>query len=164
VGEAADTVAILVIVVLNAAIGFVQEYRAEKAMEALKQMAAPAARVLRDGKVSAIPGAEIVPGDLVLLEAGAIVPADMRLVEAVQLKVEEAALTGESVPVEKHTRALREELLPLGDRSNMVFKGTVVTYGGAPGWSSARGWARSSGRSPPCSRRKRRSRPRSRNA
>ncbi len=133
VGEAADTVAILVIVVLNAAIGFVQEYRAEKAMEALRQMAAPAARVLRDGRVSAVPGAEIVPGDLVLLEAGVIVPADMRLVEAVQLRVEEAALTGESVPVEKHARALREELLPLGDRSNMVFKGTVVTYGRGTG-------------------------------
>lgn len=133
VGEAADTVAILVIVLLNAAIGFVQEYRAERAMEALKRMAAPAARVLRDGKVSAVPGAEIVPGDLVLLEAGAIVPADMRLVEAVQLKVEEAALTGESVPVEKHTRALREELLALGDRSNMVFKGTVVTSGRGTG-------------------------------
>ncbi|MCU0531354.1 MAG: HAD-IC family P-type ATPase, partial [Syntrophales bacterium] len=133
VGEAADTVAILVIVILNAVIGFIQEYRAEKAMEALKQMAAPAARVLRDGQVSAVPGAEVVPGDLALLEAGAIVPADMRLVEAVQLKVEEAALTGESVPVEKHTRALREELLPLGDRSNMVFKGTVVTYGRGTG-------------------------------
>ena len=133
VGEAADTVAILVIVVLNAAIGFIQEYRAEKAMEALRQMAAPAARVLRDGRVSAVPGAEIVPGDLVLLEAGVIVPADMRLVEAVQLRVEEAALTGESVPVEKHTRALREELLPLGDRSNMVFKGTVITYGRGTG-------------------------------
>jgi Ca2+-transporting ATPase len=133
VGEAADTVAILVIVLLNAAIGFVQEYRAERAMEALKRMAAPAARVLRDGKVSAVPGAEIVPGDLVLLEAGVIVPADMRLVEAVQLRVEEAALTGESVPVEKHTRALREELLALGDRSNMVFKGTVVTSGRGTG-------------------------------
>jgi len=132
-GEVADTVAILCIVLLNAVIGVVQEYRAEKAMEALKEMAAPMVRVLRDGKVSAVPGAEIVPGDLVLLEAGAIVPADMRLVEAVQLRVEEAALTGESVPVEKHTRALREELLPLGDRSNMVFKGTVVTYGRGTG-------------------------------
>jgi len=133
VGELADTIAILVIVLLNAVIGFVQEYRAEKAMEALKQMAAPASRVLRDGNVSSVAGSEIVPGDLVLLEAGGIVPADMRLVEAARLKVEEAALTGESVPVEKHTRALPGEMLSLGDRSNMAFKGTVVTYGRGSG-------------------------------
>jgi Ca2+-transporting ATPase len=133
VGELADTVAILVIVILNAIIGFVQEYRAEKAMEALKQMAAPVSRVLREGNVSSVAGAEIVPGDLVLLEAGGIVPADMRLTEAARLKIEEAALTGESVPVEKHTRALPEEMLSLGDRSNMAFKGTVVTYGRGTG-------------------------------
>ncbi|HSD95370.1 MAG TPA: calcium-translocating P-type ATPase, PMCA-type [Syntrophales bacterium] len=133
VGDLADTLAILVIVILNAVIGVVQEYRAEKAMEALKQMAAPVARVLRDGSVSSIPGSEIVPGDLVLLEAGGIVPADMRLTEAAVLKIEEAALTGESVPVDKHTRVLHEALLPLGDRSNMVFKGTVVTYGRGSG-------------------------------
>ncbi|MCX5833713.1 MAG: HAD-IC family P-type ATPase, partial [Deltaproteobacteria bacterium] len=132
-GEVADTIAILVIVLLNAVLGVSQEYRAEKAMEALKQMAAPVARVLRDGSVSSIPGSEIVPGDLVLLEAGGIVPADMRLTEAAVLKIEEAALTGESVPVEKHTRALHEEMLSLGDRSNMVFKGTVVTYGRGTG-------------------------------
>jgi len=132
-GEVADTIAILVIVLLNAVLGVSQEYRAEKAMEALKQMAAPVVRVLRDGGVSSIPGAEIVPGDLVLLEAGGIVPADMRLTEAAVLKIEEAALTGESVPVEKHTRALHEEMISLGDRSNMVFKGTVVTYGRGTG-------------------------------
>jgi len=132
-GEVADTIAILVIVLLNAILGVSQEYRAEKAMEALKQMAASVVRVLRDGGVSSIPGAEIVPGDLVLLEAGGIVPADMRLTEAAVLKIEEAALTGESVPVEKHTRALHEEMLSLGDRSNMVYKGTVVTYGRGTG-------------------------------
>src|SRR5512137_767662 len=133
VGDLADTIAILVIVLLNAVIGVVQEHRAEKAMEALKQMAAPVARVFRDGRVTSIPGSEIVPGDLVLLEAGGIVPDDMRLTEAAVLKIEEAALTGESVPAEKHTRVLHEEMLPLGDRSNMAFKGTVVTYGRGTG-------------------------------
>jgi len=132
-GEVADTIAIIVIVLLNAVLGVSQEYRAEKAMEALKKMAAPVVRVFRDGGVTSIPGAEIVPGDLVLLEAGGIVPADMRLTEAAVLKIEEAALTGESVPVEKHTRPLHEEMLSLGDRSNMVYKGTVVTYGRGTG-------------------------------
>ena len=102
-------------------------------MEALKQMAAPASRVLRKGNVSSVAGSEIVPGDLVLLEAGGIVPADMRLTEVARLKIEEAALTGESVPAEKNTRALHEDMLSLGDRSNMAFRGTVVTYGRGTG-------------------------------
>lgn len=132
-GELSDTIAIIVIVVLNAIIGFVQEYRAEKAMEALKKMAAPLATVVREGTPINIPAREIVPGDIVILEAGKIVPADMRLIEAVQLKIEEAALTGESVPAEKQIQPLPEENLPLGDRKNMAYKGTTVTYGRGSG-------------------------------
>jgi len=129
VGEAADAVAILAIVVLNAVIGFVQEYRAEKALQALKQLAALRAKVWRDRQIVTIPATELVPGDLVVLEAGSVVPADLRLTEAVQLRVEEAALTGESHPVEKRTTQLNDADVPLGDRSNMAYSGTVVTYG-----------------------------------
>ncbi len=133
IGEPSDTIAIMVIVVLNAVIGFVQEYRAEKAMAALKSMAAPFATVLRDGNPVNIPASQLVPGDIVFLEAGKIVPADLRLIESVQLKIEEAALTGESVPVEKHTEPLHDEHLPLGDRKNMAYKGTFITYGRGKG-------------------------------
>lgn len=128
-GEWPDTVAIVVIVILNAIIGFTQEYRAEKAMEALKEMAALTAVVVREGQTRQIPAKELIPGDIVLLEAGNVVPADLRLIEAAQLKINEAALTGESVPVEKETKVLTEEHLPLGDQKNMAFKATVVTYG-----------------------------------
>ncbi len=129
IGEPADTVAIIVIVILNAVIGFIQEYRAEQAMAALKKMSAPLAAVLREGKPMDIPAAELVPGDAVLLEAGRIVPADMRLIETAQLRTEEAALTGESLPVEKQMKPLHEATLPLGDRNNMVYKGTTVSAG-----------------------------------
>ena len=128
-GDWKDAIAILAIVVLNAVLGFSQEFRAEKAMAALKQLAVPTVKVRRDGHVVEISARELVPGDVVLLEAGALVPADGRLLESVNLRVEEAALTGESEPVEKHARVLDRPELPVGDRLNMVYMGTVVTYG-----------------------------------
>jgi Ca2+-transporting ATPase len=129
IGEPADTAAIIVIVLLNAVLGFTQEYRAEKAMEALKKMAASLAVVIRDGEHQTVAASELVPGDIVVLEAGRIVPADMRVIESAQLRIEEAALTGESVPVEKTAGALAGESLSLGDRRNMLYRGTIVTYG-----------------------------------
>jgi Ca2+-transporting ATPase len=129
IGEAKDTVAIVVIVILNAVIGFIQEYRAERAMEALKAMAAPTATTMRDGGTVVVPATELVPGDVVLIEAGGIVPADLRLVDSARLRVDESALTGESVPVEKSTDAILQDTPSLGDRHNMAYKGTIVTYG-----------------------------------
>ncbi|NOX20205.1 MAG: calcium-translocating P-type ATPase, PMCA-type [Nitrospirae bacterium] len=133
IGDLKDTIAIAVILLLNAVLGFVQEYRAEKAMEALKKLSAPLATVIRQGRVTHVKASELVPGDIVLLEAGTMVPADIRLMEVYQLKIEEAALTGESLAVKKHVSALVDDDLPLGDRKNMAFKGTVVTYGRGKG-------------------------------
>lgn len=129
IGDLTDTIVILIIVLLNAIIGFFQEYRAEKAMQALKQMAVTQARVLRDGYTARLPATVLVPGDVILLEAGNAVPADVRITESVNLKVEEAALTGESHAIDKIIHALESDDLPLGDKKNMAFKGTFVTYG-----------------------------------
>ena len=133
VGDLTDTIVILIIVLLNAFLGFFQEYRAEKAMQALKQMAVTQARVLRDGSITWLSATGLVPGDVVLLEAGNAVPADLRIVESKNLKIEEAALTGESQAVDKITDAIETDDLPIGDKKNMAFKGTFVTYGRGTG-------------------------------
>ena len=146
IGEPLDTLAILVIVVLNALIGAVQEYRAERAVAALRDMAAPEARVRRGGALCVVPARELVPGDLVLLEAGALVPADLRLVAAADLQVDESPLTGESQPVGKTTGALDQTDVSLGDRRNLAFKGTHVTRGRGAGVVVATGMGTELGR------------------
>ena len=139
IGEPSDAIAIVIIVVLNAVIGFVQEYRAEKAMAALQKMAGATATVLREEMPMTMSADNIVPGDIVMLEAGNIVPADLRLIEVMNLKIDESALTGESLSVEKQTEMLRGEELPVGDRKNMSYRGTYATYGRAKGVVTATG-------------------------
>ncbi|MBQ9058375.1 MAG: cation-translocating P-type ATPase [Atopobiaceae bacterium] len=129
----ADVIIIMFVVILNSVLGVVQESKAEEALEALQQMAAAQSKVLRDGHVQTVPSADLVVGDIVLLEAGDSVPADCRILEAASLKIEEAALTGESVPVEKHADVLAlpegHDEVPLGDRKNMCYMGSIVVYG-----------------------------------
>lgn len=146
IGEATDTLVIIIIVFLNALIGFFQEYRAEKAMQALKQMSITQAKTMRNGVVTWLPATELVPGDIVLLEAGNAVPADIRIIDSISLKIEEAALTGESMAVDKIATMLETEDLPLGDRLNMAFKGTYVTYGRGSGIVIATGMQTELGR------------------
>ncbi len=128
-GEFLDVAVILAIVILNAIIGFTQEYKAEQAIRALKEMAVPVVRARRGGRLQEISAKLLVPGDIVILETGNAIPADGRLLESVNLKVDESALTGESESIEKFTEPLLEDHLPVGDRRNMVFMGTNVTYG-----------------------------------
>ena len=140
-GDWLDAGAILAIVVLNATLGFFQEYRAEQSMAALKRMAAPVVRVRRNGRVQEVSARGLVPGDVVLLETGNVVPADARLLQGTTLRVQEAALTGESEAVEKDAGLVFETARALGDRRNMVYSGTVVTYGHGEGIVTATGMA-----------------------
>ena len=141
-----EPVLILLIVVLNAIMGMLQESKAEKALDALKSLSAPHARVIRDGKEQVIDASELVPGDIIHLEAGDFVPADARLLSSTSLKSEESALTGESVPSEKDAAAEVAEDAPLGDRSNMVFSGCAITYGTAQALVTATGMSTEMGK------------------
>ncbi len=145
IGDLKDTIVIVGVVVLNAVIGYAQERRAEQAMTALRHLAAPFARVVRDGAVGSVPAGELVPGDVVQLEAGDVIPADARLVDAPNLRVNEAALTGEAVPVDKSIDPVASDGV-LGDRVDMVFKGTAVTYGRAVAVVTATGMRSELGR------------------
>jgi Ca2+-transporting ATPase len=128
-GHGVESIVIAVIVLFAVGLGFVQEYRAERAIEALREMAAPTASVLRDGKEAKIPARELVPGDVIFLHVGDRIPADARLLESINLRVEEAALTGESAPVGKDVDSLPNPDLGVGDRKNMIYAGTIATYG-----------------------------------
>jgi len=128
-GDYVEAAAIMAIVVLNAVLGIVQERRAEEALAALKKLASPDAQVIREGHRRSVPSYELVPGDIVFLEAGNFIPADIRLLEAINLRVEEASLTGESLPVQKNAASVLDKNVPLGDRKNTAFMGTLVSYG-----------------------------------
>lgn len=133
VGEITDAIIIFIVIVLNAVIGIVEESKAEKALEELKKISTPKAIVKRDGKVSEISSEELVPGDVVILDAGRFVPADLRLIETANLQIEESALTGESVPVDKNADWVANSEVPLGDQQNIAFMSTLTTYGRGTG-------------------------------
>ena len=133
VGDVKDMIVILIIIIINAIVGFVQEYRAEKAIDALKKMSAAHVRVRRNKRVEQIAATEVVPGDIVLMEAGDMVGADIRMIESHALKIEEASLTGESQAIDKSTNPIQETEVPLGDRINMAYKSTLVTAGNGIG-------------------------------
>ena len=128
-----DSIIILIVVILNAVIGVVQENKAEKSLEALQKLSAHVSKVIRNGKMEVIPAKELVPGDIVVLDTGDYVPADLRIIEAVNLKSQEASLTGESVPVEKSANTIEQEEVDLGDRENMLFSSSLITYGRGKG-------------------------------
>ncbi|MCT4597130.1 MAG: calcium-translocating P-type ATPase, SERCA-type [Vallitalea sp.] len=133
IDEIVDGAVILGIVILNAVLGIIQEKKASNALSALKEMAAPRAKVIRDGKISTVESKELVPGDIVVLEAGDYVPADIRLVESINLKIDESALTGESVAVEKNANSIYDEEIQIADRDNCAYMSTIVTYGRGKG-------------------------------
>ena len=128
-----DSIIILIVVILNAVIGVIQENKAEKSLEALQKLSAHVSKVIRNGKMEVIPAKELVPGDIVVLDTGDYVPVDLRIIEAVNLKSQEASLTGESVPVEKSANTIEQEEVDLGDRENMLFSSSLITYGRGKG-------------------------------
>jgi len=140
IGEISDSIIILIVILVNALIGLIQESKAEKALDALKQLSTPKAVVKRDGQLKEIPSEEVVVGDIVIIDAGRYIPADLRLIESANLKIEESAFTGESVPSDKNPETISsEENLPIGDQHNMVFMSTLATYGRGSGIVTATG-------------------------
>ena len=128
-----DSIIILIVVIVNAIIGVAQESKAEKSLEALQKLSSHVTKVIRNGKVAVIPSKELVPGDTVILDTGDYVPADLRIIESANLKAQEASLTGESVPVDKNTDVINDEKIGLGDRTNMLFSSSLITYGRGKG-------------------------------
>ena len=128
-----DTIIILIVVIVNAIIGVMQESKAEKSLKALQKLTDHASKVIRNGEITVIPAKELVPGDIVVLDTGDYIPADLRIVEAINLKVQESSLTGESMPIEKNTEKIETEEIGIGDRTNMLFSSSLVTYGRGKG-------------------------------